>query len=215
MVHENEYYVSDVVEDASLSLIIRKKAIIIKIDAVSKVYKEADPRFTYIIEEGELVGNDYVDIEITREPGEDVKYVGTGSNRVIGSYAITAKLTEGGANNNALYELAYEQVGLTIKPRTVTVNKNNVVINVEFTAPSNYNPVNQTIPYTGLAISGFTAKYTDAEGFISMIEAKDILYYDANGNLLTGLPKERGDYQVRISDNYSFQGTSMRNFTIV
>ena len=215
MVHENEYYVSDVVEDASLSLIIRKKAIIIKIDAVSKVYKEADPRFTYIIEDGELVGNDYVDIEITREPGEDVKYVGTGSNRVIGSYAITAKLTEGGANNNALYELAYEQVGLTIKPRTVTVNKNNVVINVEFTAPSNYNPVNQTIPYTGLAISGFTAKYTDAEGFISMIEAKDILYYDANGNLLTGLPKERGDYQVRISDNYSFQGTSMRNFTIV
>ena len=215
MVHENEYYEASVIENDSVNLIIRKKAIIIKIDAVSKVYKEKDPTFTYVIEEGELVGSDYVEIELVREAGEDVKYVGTGANRVIGSYAITARLTEGGANNNALYELAYEQVGLTINPKTATVNANGAVINVEFILPNNYNTTTNTINYTGMTINAFGAKYTDAKGFTIRIDEKDILYYDASGNLVNGLPKEKGTYIVKISDNYSFQGSYTRTFTIV
>ena len=216
MIHENEYYEGDVIEQDNLKLIIEKKVIFIKIDAVSKVYTESDPKFTYVIEDGELVGNDRVEIELTREMGEDVKYVGTGANRVIGSYLITAKLTTGGINDNHLYELVQEQVGLTINPKTATVNSNGEAISVEFIPlVNNYNPTTHTFTYTGMEINAFSARYTDEKGFTSMIGEKDILYYDANGNLLEGLPKEKGTYVVKISDNYSFQGSYTRTFSIV
>ena len=216
MVESNEYYESSVVGDESgvLNLIIKKKAIIVKIDAMSKTYKEKDPEFVYAIEDGELVGNDYVEIEITREEGEDVKYVGIGANRVIGSYAIVAKLTNNENTDNALYELVYEQVGLTIYPKTATTSANGSVINVEFIPPIGYNGTTNTIDYTGSSINAFTAKYTDQNGFTIIIDEKDILYYDEEGNLLTERPKEVGTYVVKISDNYSFQGISAKVFAI-
>ncbi len=216
MVESNDYYEESVVGDetGSLNLIIKKKAIIIKIDALTKIYKEKDPEFTYSIEDGELVGDDYIEIEITREAGEDVKYVGTGSNRVIGSYAITARLTNNENSENALYELAYEQVGLTIYPKSATTSANGAVINVEFIPPNNYNATTNTIDYTGVAINAFTAKYTDQNGFTIIIDEKDILYYDEAGNLLAERPKDEGTYVVKISDNYSFQGSSAKVFTI-
>ncbi len=224
----NEYYESDVFEDDTLRLIIKKKAIIIKIDALTKVYKELDPEYTYTIKENELVAGDNIEVAFTRESGEDVKYVTVGGQRVIGSYNITASLIQGGA----LYDLAYEQVGLTITPKVVTTNALGNAINVNFVVPNNYNSTTQVIKYSGLPIQAFGAKYTDVRGYTVTIDAKDIIYVDANGNEIyerdslgnvvldedgkpkKGLPQEVGRYTVKISDNYSFMGSYEMTFSI-
>lgn len=222
---ENEYYEASVVEGDDFNLIIKKKTIIIKIDPVSKIYKEDEPTLTYSIEDGELVGNDVVEIEISREAGEDVKFVGVGSNRVIGSYAINARLTVGGVNQNEFYELAYEQVGLTINPKTATIGSNGKVIDVEFVPPATYS--NGVIQYTGNKINAFGAKYIDAKGITNVIADKDILFYeeinnqlvlveelDASGKLVPAKPSAVGKYKVMISDNYSFLGNNFMSFEI-
>lgn len=208
---ENEYYEADVFEDGALNLIIKKKAIIIKIDALTKVYKDVDPAYTYTIEDGELVEGDQVEVIFTRESGEDVKYITSGGQKVVGSYNITASLVQGGA----LYDLAYEQVGLTITPRIVATNSQGNAIDVDFVVPNNYNSNTNTIKYSGLPIQAFGAKYTDVRGYTITIDAKDILYINKdNGAVLTELPKEVGNYIVKISDNYSFAGNSSKEFSI-
>ncbi len=212
---ENEYYEGEVIENDGLTLIIRKKAIILYIDELTKSYMDNDPAFSYRLKENELVGNDVVEITLSREAGEDVKYVTIGGVKSIGSYLIKAELTEGGNNQNGLYDLAYSEVGLTINPKKVTQTASGANINVDFVVPNNLVAATNSIKYTGAEIQPFSAKYTDENGYTIQIASKDILYYDASGNKLTSLPKEIGRYEVRISENYSFSGVSTRTFEII
>lgn len=210
----NEYYNESWVEDDTLKLTITPKFILIDVQDMTKTYGEADGEIVYTIEEDELVGNDIIELEAYREEGEDVKYTAQGG---YGTYAITVKLKDSGQNQNALYTLGYRNgtPTLTIYPKRVEKNRNGVVIDVTFTVPGNYNRQNGTIPYTGTEIQQFGATYTDAIGAISRIDSKDVLYYDAQGNLLTSLPREKGKYTVKISGNYSFEGKSSLDFEIV
>ncbi len=209
--YENEYYESDVFEGDQFKLIIKKKSIIIKIDALEKVYNDADPTFTYVIEDGELVAGDEIELQFTREEGEDVKYVMNGGQREIGSYKITATIVKG----FDLYEPVYAEVGLKITPKVVGRNSSGNVIDVEFITPNNYNSTTDSIKYTGSPIQAFGARFVDVKGFTLPIAPKDILYYDSENNLLSSLPVEEGTYKVQISDNYVFEGSYSRTFSIV
>lgn len=208
----NEYYNESWVENDSLKFTIAPKFLLVNVESMTKIYGEVDKDIVWSIPDGELVGNDRVELVAYREEGEDVKYTAQGG---YGTYAITVKLKDGGQNENALYRIGYGKPTLTIYPKRVEKNKTGNVINVNFITPNNYDKQNGTIQYTGNAIQAFGAQYTDAIGAIVRIAAKDILYYDSNGALLEALPKEKGTYTVKISGNYSFEGTSSIDFKIV
>ncbi len=212
---ENEYYEGDVIENDNCKLVINKKAIILYVDALSKTYMDRDPEFSYRLEDNALVDGDVIDITMYREEGEDVKYVMKGGVKTIGYYPIYAVLEAGGNNQNGLYQLVPSEVGLTINPKTVTVNSRGDKINVDYTVPNALDLVTNTIKYTGAPIQAFSASYKDESGYTVVIEQKDILYYDEDGNLVDGLPTAIGEYEVRISDNYSFQGIYTRTFEII
>lgn len=207
----NEYYNESWVEEDTLKFTITRKFIMVTVASMTKTYGEADADIVYTIEEDELVGNDVVELEAYREEGEDVKYTAQGG---YGTYEIFVELKDG-QNQNALYSIGYGNPTLTIYPKRVEKNKNGAVINVDFITPNNYNKQSSTVPFTGSEIQSFGAQYTDAIGAISRIDAKDILYYDANGVLLDSLPREKGKYTVKISGNYSFEGKSSLDFEIV
>ena len=78
--------------------------------------------------------------------------------------------------------------------------------------PDNYH--NGVIEYTGSEIRAISAMYSDNLGNV-IIDAEDIEYYDASGNLMTTLPKEKGTYTVRISDNYAFAEGAVNSITFV
>ena len=50
---------------------IKARELTVKINSTAKVYGEKDPQFKYTLE-GELVGDDNLDIKLVREPGENV-----------------------------------------------------------------------------------------------------------------------------------------------
>ena len=198
IVYENEYYNASVVENESLKLNITKKTILIDIVPQVKTYGEADRDIVYTIADGELVGNDVIELEFAREEGEDVKYVMVAGQNVVDSYKITVKFKEG-QNQNAYYELAYAQVGLTIMPRKIDSEDEDKKAEVKFTIANNIVA---------------SAMVTDAQNLNVYIDSKDFVYYakDPNSNevdpytiKLNGAPSAPGEYKVVISDNYLFE----------
>ncbi|MBO7156430.1 MAG: hypothetical protein J6V83_03390, partial [Clostridia bacterium] len=190
IVYENEYYNALIVENASLMLNITKKTILIDIVPQVKTYGDLDEPIVYTIADGELVGNDIIELEFSREEGEDVKYAMVAGQPVLDSYKINVKFKEG-QNQNAFYELAYAQVGLTIAPRQADTDSK--AVSVTFTQVNNV----------------YAAHYTDPHSLVIYIGSEDIIYYakDAEGNYtikLTAPPTTEGDYRVAISDNYAF-----------
>ncbi len=190
---ENEYYKAKVWEGDDFTYTVNVATIVITVPGLTKEYGDADPELVYTIEEGELVPGDEIEVVLSRVPGEDV-----------GTYAITAALTDSGFNQNALYKLTYDAASLIITPKQVGVSQSGKPINVTFGMPDNYH--DGVIQYTGSEIRAISAQYNDGIGNV-IIDARDIEYYVyANGEyvLMTELPKEKGTYKVRISSNYAF-----------
>jgi hypothetical protein len=75
-------------------------------DAKSKTYGEDDPDLTYEVTSGNLVGNDSLSGNLTRQAGKNV-----------GTYAIQQGTLTAGSN----YDLSYVGANLTIDPRPITV----------------------------------------------------------------------------------------------
>lgn len=199
VVIENEYYKAMVWE--GYEYIVKVAVIVITVENYTKEYGEADPELTYSIADGELVPGDVIEVVLSRAPGEDV-----------GTYAITAALTDSGFNQNALYKLTYDKASLIITPKQVGYDATGRPIGVQFGMPDNYH--NGVIDYTGSEIRAISAMYSDNLGNV-IIDAADIEYYDVNGNLMTTLPKDKGTYTVRISDNYAFAEGAVNSITFV
>lgn len=197
VVIENEYYKAMVWEGYEYT--VKVAVIVITVENYTKEYGEADPELTYSIADGELVPGDVIEVVLSRAPGEDV-----------GTYAITAALTDSGFNQNALYKLTYDKASLIITPKQVGYDATGRPISVQFGMPDNYH--NGVIDYTGSEIRAISAMYSDNLGNV-IIDAEDIEYYDANGELMTTLPKEKGTYTVRISDNYAFEEGAVSSIT--
>lgn len=204
IVFGNEYFERTELEYGTFTVMPR--TLFVEIHDVSKVYGTDDPAFTYSVDEGAILAGDTVEITLSRAAGEDA-----------GTYTITAALTAG-ANDNALYTLVADNGILTITQRTVTSSPDGSAINVKFDPPQGYNPKTGTFVATGTRIGAFTARYYDENGLPQTIDLSDIEYYALVGGswvLLTDRPLEAGTYQVRISDNYSFRGTSTLEFRII
>ena len=199
VVIENEYYKAMVWE--GYEYIVKVAVIVITVENYTKEYGEADPELTYSIADGELVPGDVIEVVLSRAPGEDV-----------GTYAITAALTDSGFNQNALYKLTYDKASLIITPKQVGYDATGKPIGVQFGMPDNYH--NGVIDYTGSEIRAISAMYSDNLGNV-IIDAADIEYYDADGKLMTTLPKNKGTYTVRISDNYAFAEGAVNSITFV
>jgi|AGTN01.1.fsa_nt_gi Listeria/Bacterioides repeat/Listeria/Bacterioides repeat len=84
---------------------IKKMAVTVIADNISKTYGDADPALAYAIIQGWVVGGGALDISLEREAGEDA-----------GEYLITL------ASNNAYnYIITFICAGFTINPREITV----------------------------------------------------------------------------------------------
>ena len=199
VVIENEYYAARVWEGYQYT--VKVAVIVITVDGLTKEYGDADPELTYTIADGELVPGDVIEVVLTRAPGEDV-----------GTYEITAALTDSGFNQNALYKLTYDKASLIITPKQVGKDATGKPISVVFGMPDNYH--DGVIDYTESEIRAISAMYSDNLGNV-IIDAADIEYYDASGSLMTTLPKDRGTYTVRISDNYAFAEGAVSSITFV
>ena len=102
----NDNYKIDLV---TFSYKINKRKIVIKINSLSKVYRDNDPMFTFDVIYGDIVNDDQLIYEYVRENGENV-----------GSYLIDIK------SSNTNYEIVYMQGVLEILKRKVNVVADNV-----------------------------------------------------------------------------------------
>ncbi|MBR4577265.1 MAG: MucBP domain-containing protein, partial [Clostridia bacterium] len=93
---EHDNYVVTVVP---ADLTINKKAITLTVDPKTKTYGEVDPEFTASFGEGDLVGDDTIEVKLTREPGEDA-----------GTYEITTSIT------NSNYDVTVVPATLAVLP---------------------------------------------------------------------------------------------------
>ncbi|NWO04498.1 MAG: filamentous hemagglutinin N-terminal domain-containing protein [Alteromonadaceae bacterium] len=74
------------------TLVIDPRAITVTGDDLSKIYGDPDPELTWQVTEGNLVGDDTLNGEVTREPGEDVgRYTTSVADLANGNYIITAQ----------------------------------------------------------------------------------------------------------------------------
>ena len=88
------------------TLTIDPRAITVAADDRNKTYGEDDPTLTWQVSDGNLVGDDTLTGDLTREAGEDV-----------GNYAISAADL-----SNGNYVVTAQDGVLTIDPRAITVN---------------------------------------------------------------------------------------------
>ena len=89
------------------NVVIKARELTVKINSTAKVYGEKDPQFKYTLE-GELVGDDNLDIKLVREPGENV-----------GTYRI---YPENENVLNANYKVTFEYGQLTIAKKVITIS---------------------------------------------------------------------------------------------
>lgn len=87
------------------TLTITPREITVTADDVSRTYGDADPALTWQITDGELVFDDTLGGELTREPGEDA-----------GDYAI-----QQGSLTHDSYDITFVEGTLTIDPKPITV----------------------------------------------------------------------------------------------
>jgi subtilisin family serine protease len=93
------------------TLTIMPAGITVTADNKEKSYGQPDPVFTYQITSGELIGDDELVGELTREPGEDIN-----------SYAILQGTLDGGMN----YVISFF-------PGVLTINKTQLIVSIETT----------------------------------------------------------------------------------
>ncbi len=99
---DNSNYAITFVSD---DLAVNARPITIIAESKQKVYGDADPALTYLVQSGNLVGSDMLSGSMTRNPGENV-----------GSYAINQ-----GTLDNPNYDITYLQDFLTINTRDISV----------------------------------------------------------------------------------------------
>jgi len=95
------------------SLEISPRSITITMDEIEKIENDPDPEFTYQLTSGQLIGSDYLDGTLSRDPGE-----------LPGSYRINEGTLSAGPN----YEITFITATLSIQPMPVLQNKDNVEV---------------------------------------------------------------------------------------
>lgn len=181
-----------------------KRVLMVTVVDSQKVYGSSDPlSYEYLIDEGDLLETDRINLVFSREPGED-----------FGSYAVTAQFGDGEGFQNDYYMLVPINGELTITKRVVTNSPGMPVVTVRFEPATTTGYFNGVFTYTGYAIAGFKIYYTDENGANIQIAANDIVYCDSAGNELGYIPYAVGNYIVRISDNYEINGETSFEFRI-
>ncbi len=94
-------------ENVNVEIMVRKRPITVQARAVSKIYGDADPAFTYDIISGSLVPGDSLKGMLSREKGEDVR---------AGGYRI-----EQGTLSHSDYTIDFRTSILTVNPRKTGV----------------------------------------------------------------------------------------------
>lgn len=170
----------------------------------TKVYGSSDPSaYDFVIDEGDLLEGDSVEFNFVRTPGEDV-----------GSYDVTVEFASGEGNQNGYYLLIPVKGSLNITKRVVNNSSGQQTVTVTFRPLSTTHYHDGVFTYTGEPIAGFEITYIDETGATVIVNARDVVYYDGDGNRLESPPTERDDYEVRISDNYSINGSYRFSFSI-
>ena len=90
---------------------IHPRALTILADDIDKVYGEDDPELTYEITDGELIGEDSLQGELEREPGEDA-----------GDYEILLGSVDAGSN----YTITFTKGTFSINPKPLTVRADDI-----------------------------------------------------------------------------------------
>lgn len=166
--------------------VIEKRPISIIADAITKVYGEEDPVFTYRIS-GELVKGDELEGCLYRERGD-----GEDKNvyEMAGKYLINSTL------NNEKYEISYIENYLTIKQREVFISANNVSITYGEEEPELTYEITAGTILEGDIISGS----------IYRVEGKNAGRYDIRSNLTLGrnykIVFTKGIFEIKPIDIY-------------
>ena len=95
------------------SLEIIQRSLTITATELEKIENDPDPEFTYQLTSGQLIGSDYLDGTLSRDPGE-----------LPGSYRINEGTLSAGPN----YEITFITATLSIQPMPALQNKDNVEV---------------------------------------------------------------------------------------
>lgn len=186
---------------------INAKQISIKADNKEKIYGEYDPKLTYRITSGELLGSDALGLTLKRTSGE-----------VVGTYNI---LINSQLNHN--YQINFTQGQFTIKKRDVEINiapiskqydgttncKLNIQIqneivsdNLKVNLKANFNSANvglKQVSYSNLnnqEISVFDSK---------ILSGSNLTCYKFTFNVLTAGQIEKRNISITLPEEYTFK----------
>lgn len=160
---------------------VAKKAVTVTAEDKEAIFADEDTQLTYT--NTALIGEDTLDVILEREPGADV-----------GEYVITASQAEG-ANPN--YELTFEDATYTIKPRPLTEEKTEIVLD------------------NALIANGVTQTQKIKSVTLTVGEGKDAKVLDVTYKVSGNTGKDAGAYTLTVTGNGNFEGTAEKSFVIL
>lgn len=149
------------------NLIIEKRPIKVVADAVTKIYKENDPKFTYRVEGG-IVENDVLNGGLDRE--RPTNETNPNLSEMTGRYVITSTLS------NPNYEITFVSNYLTIKQREIFIKAHN--------KSKIYGEEDPELTYE--ITSGQILDGEEVLGNVYRSEGSDVGKYDIRSNLTLG-----------------------------
>ena len=137
-------------------------------DAVSKVYGQVDPAFTYQITVGALVGDETLSGSLNRAAGEDVN-----------TYAITQGTLTAGSN----YNLVFVSANFTILPKELTIGGSFTVDNKKFDGTTSAAISSNALSLNGIVGDDVVTLTNVVAAFTSFEIGNDILVAIESANL--------------------------------
>ena len=185
-----------VATDVVQSLIVNTKPITVTADAVSKIYGDTDPTFTYQVTTGSLVGTDLLTGNLAKESGEDV-----------GTYAINQ-----GTLDNTNYTITFVGENLTIGTRAISVTADNLS-KPEFTSDPTltYQITTGSLAFSD-AFSGALIRevgeadgmYTIQQGTLALSANYDITFVNGQFTIIKTTPASALHFNGSADSNYDY-----------
>lgn len=158
----------NLVQPTGLQADITPVALTIAVDAVSKVYGQADPALTYQISAGALVGDETLSGSLTRAPGE-----------VVNTYAI-AQGTLSASNN---YDITFVSANFTITPKELTIGGSFTVSSKEFDGTTSATISSNTLSLIGIIGDDVVSLTNVVAAFVSSVIGDNIQVTIASAEL--------------------------------